>query len=211
MSHLRWMTATGLGIIPVPCHLLTERICPYTIADPVNGTLTVSPSGQTHFFKGTVATYECDDLFTLNGNAVITCQSDGTWSGSEPTCQREHEFCTHAHNYICVHTHGHWHSCLPWSFLPLNWFTVADCGKLSVDGGQVSYTKAATGRKDTEFGAVAIYMCSSDFVLKGNSTRECLVNGSWSGSKPTCGMFIRVYSLMHNYGFQLAACTSQLT
>ena len=86
------------------------------------------------------------------------------------------------------------------AFLPLNLFTVADCGKLSVDGGQVSYTKAATDRKDTEFGAVAIYMCSSDFVLKGNSTRECLVNGSWSGSKPTCGMFIRVYSCMHDYG-----------
>ena len=111
------------------------------------------------------------------------------------------------HVYILMGTGTH--ACHE-AFLPLNWFTVADCGKLSVDGGQVSYTKAATDRKDTEFGAVAIYMCSSDFVLKGNSTRECLVNGPWSGSKPTCGMFIRVYSCKHNYGceFQLAACTA---
>ena len=111
-----------------------------------------------------------------------------------------------------IHTHGtSTHACHDaYAFLTLNWFTVADCGRLSVDGGQVSYTKAATDRKDTEFGAVAIYMCSSDFVLRGNSTRECLVNGSWSGSKPTCGMFIRVYSCMHDYGceFQLAACTA---
>ena len=111
-----------------------------------------------------------------------------------------------------IHTHGtSTHACHDaYAFLTLNRFTVADCGRLSVEDGQVSYTKVATDRKDTEFGAVANYMCSSDFVLKGNSTRECLVNGSWSGSKPTCGMSIRVYSCMHDYGceFQLAACTA---
>ena len=67
---------------------------------------------------------------------------------------------------------------------------------LSAEDGQVSYTKAAADRKDTEFGAVADYMCSSGFVLRGNSTsRECLINGSWSGPEPTCGMCNQLFAL----------------
>ena len=30
--------------------------------------------------------YFCDDGFTLEGNAEVTCQSNGEWSGSPPTC-----------------------------------------------------------------------------------------------------------------------------
>ena len=124
----------------------------------------------------------------LNGNAAVTCQSDGTWSGPKPTCQREHELCTHGIGTDAGHD-AH-------AFLPLNCFTVADCGMLSVEDGQVSYTKAAADRKDTEFGAVANYMCSSGFVLRGNSTsRECHINGSWSGPEPTCGMCNQLFAL----------------
>ena len=38
---------------------------------------------------GTVATYSCDTGYTLNGDRVRTCQSDGTWSGSVQTCKSE--------------------------------------------------------------------------------------------------------------------------
>ena len=34
----------------------------------------------------TVATYSCDTGYTFNGGSTRTCQSDGTWSGSDPTC-----------------------------------------------------------------------------------------------------------------------------
>ena len=109
---------------------------------------------------------------------------------SSPTCQREHELCTHTHGIGTDAGHD------AHAFLPLNCFTVADCGRLSVEGGQVSYTKAAANRKDTEFGAVANYTCSSGFVLRGNSTsRECLISGSWSGPEPTCGMCNQLFAL----------------
>ena len=40
----------------------------------------------TGFVVGETLTYSCHDGYVLQGNAVRTCQSDGTWSGQEPVC-----------------------------------------------------------------------------------------------------------------------------
>jgi len=39
-------------------------------------------------YAGGVATYECvnDEKYTLVGPARRECMSDGTWSGSSPSC-----------------------------------------------------------------------------------------------------------------------------
>ena len=34
-----------------------------------------------------VATHTCDSGYTFNGGSTRTCRSDGTWSGSDPTCE----------------------------------------------------------------------------------------------------------------------------
>ena len=39
---------------------------------------------------GTVARYTCKDGFELIGNKTRTCQEDGEWSGTDPTCKCEH-------------------------------------------------------------------------------------------------------------------------
>ena len=36
---------------------------------------------------GSVATHSCDPGYTLNGGNTRSCQSDGSWSGSDPTCE----------------------------------------------------------------------------------------------------------------------------
>ena len=36
----------------------------------------------------TVATHTCNTGYTLNGGSTRTCGSDGVWSGSAPSCQR---------------------------------------------------------------------------------------------------------------------------
>ena len=40
-------------------------------------------------FHPSNATYTCDEGYTLEGNSVITCQADGTWSDGAPTCKSE--------------------------------------------------------------------------------------------------------------------------
>ena len=37
---------------------------------------------------GSEAQYSCNEGFSLVGDASVICQSDGTWSGEEPICQR---------------------------------------------------------------------------------------------------------------------------
>ena len=51
------------------------------LADPVNGA--VSTNGNSF---GNIATYTCDTGFARTGDDTRTCQSDGTWSGTAPTC-----------------------------------------------------------------------------------------------------------------------------
>ena len=50
---------------------------------PSNGR--VNTSAGTSF--GDVARYSCDTGYTLNGPAERTCQADGRWNESVPTCE----------------------------------------------------------------------------------------------------------------------------
>ena len=52
---------------------------------PSNGRVDISAG--TSF--GDVAKYSCDAGYTLNGTSERTCQADGRWNGTEPTCERK--------------------------------------------------------------------------------------------------------------------------
>ena len=53
------------------------------LSDPTNGMVTVEDRTV-----DSVAIYECDTGYELNGDETRTCEDDGEWSGSEPTCER---------------------------------------------------------------------------------------------------------------------------
>ena len=62
-------------------------------------------------------------------------------------------------------------------------FTIAAaifCGNPGTPGNG-----STTVTSDT-VGSIARHFCDEGFNLEGLSQRECLANGSWSGSLPTC-------------------------
>ena len=65
------------------------------------GGLSVPSNGQisiTATTFGSVATYSCDRGYTLDGNTSRICQSNGQWSGPQPSCVGEclcnNKFCS---------------------------------------------------------------------------------------------------------------------
>ncbi|GFS43141.1 limulus clotting factor C [Trichonephila inaurata madagascariensis] len=38
------------------------------------------------FPSGSSLSYKCDDGYSMQGNSVLTCQSDGQWSSEKPQC-----------------------------------------------------------------------------------------------------------------------------
>ena len=55
-------------------------MCP-ALPNPTNGVVSHGMD------VGDLADYSCNDGFELIGEDMRTCQTDGTWSGSAPTCQ----------------------------------------------------------------------------------------------------------------------------
>ena len=52
---------------------------------PTNGRVNTSTGTSV----GDVARYSCDTGYTRNGLAERTCQTNGQWNGSVPTCRSE--------------------------------------------------------------------------------------------------------------------------
>ena len=58
------------------------------LIQPTNGTISCSlgDDGVTSFQD--TCTFTCNSGYEVRGSNVRTCESDGSWSGSEATCER---------------------------------------------------------------------------------------------------------------------------
>ena len=45
------------------------------------------------YYVDGVATYYCMPRYELIGSSIRTCETNGKWSGNQPSCQREYKFC----------------------------------------------------------------------------------------------------------------------
>lgn len=78
------------------CESTTTSNCLFLISSSSTatdcGSLTAPDDGEVTFTGtgfGAIARYRCNQGFVVVGVASRTCKSDGTWSGSAPTCSRE--------------------------------------------------------------------------------------------------------------------------
>ena len=60
-----------------------------SVPDLNNGMVIYNSQGQDRTLVGATVTYTCDTGYTLSGSRMRTCQANGTWTGSDPTCNSE--------------------------------------------------------------------------------------------------------------------------
>ena len=124
---------------------------------------------QTGTLAGSVATYSCNQGFTLVGEETRVCQANGEWSDEEPFCKGKPVV------WVSRATSAAWPF---WALLFLSIGLI--CGSLpNPKNGQVTFGS-------TRVGSSATYRCDKGFVLVGKSSRVCQANGEWSSTEPQC-------------------------
>jgi hypothetical protein len=194
-SATRTCQATGAWSGTAPTCVIAN--CP-ALQSPTGGAVS-APS----LAFGSTATYSCNAGYLLGtGSASRTCQANGLWTGSQPTCDPKD--CgappapTHGSvaaamttfssvaTYSCAsgytlsgsstrtcQSDGAWSGALP-SCVPV------DCGApASISNGNASYTA-------TTFGSTATYACGTSYTLSGAATVSCLATTKWSTPTPSC-------------------------
>ena len=61
--------------------------CP-PLTPPDNGRIECSLGDDETSIEGGSCVYICDEGFGISGTIIRECQSNGSWSGDEPTCER---------------------------------------------------------------------------------------------------------------------------
>ncbi|KAM4021369.1 P-selectin-like isoform 2-T2 [Anomaloglossus baeobatrachus] len=149
--------------------------------------------------------FSCLEGFQLVGSPVLTCQSSGAWSSSEPTCEAIHcptltdpddglMVCSYATNYktqcsfscskgfrligssvLSCQTSGAWTSSVPRC-------EAVQCNALVAP----TMGKMNCSQVNSAFGTVCTFTCEYGLLLIGEDTLECESTGIWNTEVPTC-------------------------
>ncbi|XP_021351273.1 sushi, von Willebrand factor type A, EGF and pentraxin domain-containing protein 1-like [Mizuhopecten yessoensis] len=150
----------------------------------------------------TVLSFRCNEGFVMIGNSAITCQSDGTWNGTEPTCNQiecespekllngEVNFNSLAYGSVVTYTcetgfeangtltricelNGNWSGVAP------TCTAIACSPPQSIENGEIL-------GNNYHLGSQIRYRCNSGFILDSVSFRLCMYSKMWSGPEPNC-------------------------
>ena len=67
---------------------ITDTHC-NDLSVPANGQITSCSSGRVGVgYEGDTCSFTCNTGYELTGSDTRTCQSDGSWSGSDDVCRR---------------------------------------------------------------------------------------------------------------------------
>ncbi|XP_066283044.1 sushi, von Willebrand factor type A, EGF and pentraxin domain-containing protein 1-like [Branchiostoma lanceolatum] len=167
--------------------------CP-SLASPNHGTVSSSLN-----LVGDTVTFSCDPGFEIVGSTDRLCQSDGTWSGTQPRCRRvrcpvlsapangvmtgnnryqnQVQFSCNSGYQLVGSTTLTCQADQTWSG-PVPNCSPSQCPSLQLTNG------AVTG--GTVFGSTATCGCNPGFLLVGQPTTTCQSSATWSAATPSC-------------------------
>lgn len=150
---------------------------------------------------GTIIKFSCRANYRLKGPAERTCQENGQWSGDAPECLKikcepppdvantqTTVLNDTAIKYEChigyrlvgdsVRVCGANEVWLPEAPV-CEIVTCEDLSLATITNGVIAYTS----NKHTDF---VSYACNTGYTLKGEEKRQCLSNGQWDETEPSC-------------------------
>ncbi|KAF3691668.1 CUB and sushi domain-containing protein 3 CUB and sushi multiple domains protein 3 [Channa argus] len=164
-------------------------------------------SGEKFTFGSTVR-YSCSGDRQLIGDSSLTCQLNGHWSGPLPHCSGDSAgTCgdpgtpSHASReagnfkvrskvrFTCAVGHTLYGSAERICFPNGTWSGRQPFCKPVQCGNPGTPAHGRISRMDgTTFSHSIVYSCMEGYFLTGSPTRQCLANGTWSGTAPNCTM-----------------------
>ncbi|CAH1248686.1 CSMD3 [Branchiostoma lanceolatum] len=166
-----------------------------TLHPPTQGTM----SGGNNY-NDTVY-FSCDTGHDLRGSANRTCQADGSWSGSQPTClalecpevdtplHGEKTGGTSVGSYVIFFC-DNGYDLIGGDFMRTceadqTWSgTQPSCQRKKCPELSLPYNGNVTG--GNEYGDVVTFTCAAGYDLTGSETITCQGNAQWSGMQPSC-------------------------
>lgn len=143
--------------------------CPPPSA-PLNGRVTVSPDGT--------ATYSCLNGYHVVGSFKRTCNTQGSWTGKDPTCDDTDECKVSSpcqDNSFCINTQGSYKCQCNAGYRASGTACVAAaCAKPTLKDGTATVQNG-----------IVTYKCNVGYELNGSKSRICQ-SGRWSSTSPTC-------------------------
>ncbi|KAL3867863.1 hypothetical protein ACJMK2_040709 [Sinanodonta woodiana] len=157
------------------------------------------PSGfQTGF--GTTITFTCKKGYRLDGSSIRTCQASGLWSGEEPVCIRLDcgKLQPPVNGQVLVLRGKASYQCYDGFYLV--GLQERECQDDQTWSGQdplcepkpceyatdEPFPNGSLNYTSLTFGSYITYLCNEGYERIGNRQRECLIDGTWSGSLPRC-------------------------
>ncbi|XP_063813347.1 sushi, von Willebrand factor type A, EGF and pentraxin domain-containing protein 1-like [Pseudophryne corroboree] len=156
------------------------------------------------------ATYKCNDGYILFGNVTRYCSADGRWNGTVPSCNQtcpdppQLKFATITNTVDSMKKHYFpeaftiFYKCLsgyenqtlmPTSITCQSDYTWSEIKEFCVRVSCGSPGEVQNGNiimVDDKFQSKATFSCQDGYMLVGNTYRECMEDGRWSGSNPEC-------------------------
>ena len=139
-----------------------------SLNNPNNGIINCSLGDDGIPFYEDTCSFTCNTGYELIGSDTRTCQSNGSWSGTDNVCRRGNNVWPTLLNNYCDNSHV-LVACLP--------LTNPNNGRITCSLGDdevLSYEDTCS------------FTCNTGYELTGSTERICQSDGSWSGSPVSC-------------------------